>query len=42
MCSRNITYILFLNEVLIDKIANDIAEAEDSIKNTLGLENAFE
>ena len=33
---------LFLDEVLIEKIANDIAEAEDGIKNALGLDKAFE
>ena len=32
----------FTNEVTIDTIANDIAEAEDAIKNALGFDNAFE
>ena len=33
---------LFQNEVLIEKIAVDIAIAEDSIKNALSFNNAFE
>ena len=33
---------LFESEVLIDTIANDIAEAEDAIKVALGLDNGFE
>ena len=33
---------LFQNEVLIEKIADDIAIAEDSIKNALSFNNAFE
>ena len=33
---------LFESEVLIDTIANDIAEAEDAIKVALGFDNGFE
>ena len=33
---------LFESEVLIDTIANDIAEAEDAIQVALGYDNGFE